>query len=58
MSLPRLLCTAEADEGLTACFGGGKAGADSILGVESDMAFEFGGEVGIGMTCGEEATDT
>jgi hypothetical protein len=43
-----LLSAAETDEGLATGFSGSEASADEVVGVESDIGFEFGGEIGVG----------
>jgi hypothetical protein len=53
MGLQCLLGPSEADESLTAGFTGSEARADAIVRMQSDVSFEFGGEVGI-MTAGAE----
>ena len=45
MSLAGLLCAAQPDEGLAAGLLRCQAGADSVVGMERHMRFEFGGEV-------------
>jgi hypothetical protein len=58
MSLASLLRTAETDEGLAAGFLRAEAGADAGVGVERDVGFEFGAEVGVGACGAEEAAET
>jgi hypothetical protein len=41
-----LFCATEPDEGLAAGFFGAEASADAVCGVQVDVAFEFGVEVG------------
>ena len=55
MSLLGLLHAAETDEGLAAGFLRRKTGADTGVGMERDVGFEFGGEVVVGTAAAEEA---
>jgi hypothetical protein len=58
VGLAGLLCAAEADEREAARFLGSETGANTVVGVESDVAVEFGGEVVFGATGTEEAAET
>jgi hypothetical protein len=46
MGLAGLLNATQADEGLATGFGGGEAGPDAVISVESYVCLQFGGEVG------------
>jgi hypothetical protein len=58
MRLTSLLCAAKTDEGLAAGFFRAEAGADAFIGVQRDMAFEFGGEVLVCAVTLEETAET
>ena len=55
MGLSRLLDSAEADEGLAAGFLGSETGANVVVGVEGNMAFEFGSKVTVGTLGAKDA---
>jgi hypothetical protein len=57
IGLAGLLCAAEADEGLATGFFRAEAGADAFVGMQCDVAFQFGGEVILFAVTLEETAD-